>query len=107
MAKKNIMFICIIIIAIIALISFKIGSDKKNSEFVVDPIDTYRDDYETMSESIELKYNEENNSYDIIDNVTNEIIVSFEDEEMAKSELEFYKENPSYRANPPFELEEN
>ena len=89
--KKLIIIVVILIICIVALVLLKTNNKLSN----------LNNNTQETNSVIQTNFNNETGMYEIIDENTGEIITTTMDEESAKTELEFYKKNPDYRANPP------
>lgn len=86
--------ICLIIIFSVILICVISNNSENNNKKI-------SNNSTGDANSIKSTYNNETKMYEIIDTTTGEVITQTESEKAIDSELEFYKENPEYRANPP------
>ena len=94
MHKKEIFLIIgILLIILIIVMTAKNINDKEKMTI---------NNGESNSNEINYVYNSENQKYEIIDKSTGEIITQAETQEEIEDKLEFYKQNPDYRAEPPF-----
>ena len=92
--KILIILFCILVILCIFIIRFR-RSKENNIDVPVK--------YETLAEDIVSDYDEITGEYKIIDNFTGEVIDSSISEDDLKYEIEFYRQHPNYKANPPIE----
>lgn len=101
MEKKTlIILICVILVCVIFFVFIK---NKKVQRQELSNQTSSVAEHEILTEDLKTQYNEERNSYDIIDSAKGEVITTVENEEDLKYEMDFYKKHPNYRANPPFE----
>lgn len=91
--KKRIILI-VLIIFIIFILLFMTRKNRNNNE-------TKNENNINKNYTVKSFYNNETSKYEIIDEKTGEIIMQSEFEEDINSQMDFYKENPDYRANPP------
>ena len=92
MNKNKILIIVIIIIFVIIFIIIK----SKNKH-----VNLNETKNNTIVSEIKSNYNNETGMYEIVDEITGEVISETISEEEMNLQLKFYKENPDYRAEPP------
>ena len=91
--KKKIIISIILIITFLSIFIIR-KHEKKNNNM-------NNNEKNIVSSEIKSNYNNETGMYEIVDEVTGEVIVQSEFEEEISTQIDFYKKNPEYRANPP------